>query len=390
MKNNFIRVALLLALVLAFAGGARAQTNLAAGDIAIVGITRGSSPAKLSIVALRNISAGTKIYISDYGYDESTGVFGTASLTGTSSQAEGVITWTPSATVDAGTLYTIAITPHATSPSVSGLPGTVTVSGWSNTTASPISGGGDNWFIYQGSSPTSVTTFVFAWTNTFVVLYGGKDQVAGQFVQPGSGAPNNMMSYLPPSLTLGTSAIALNRDPNSGGYHGDNNRYKGTTTGTQAQLLAAICTIGNWDTSETTVYDIAAGGFYSVNPSFTVVTPATTPAVSSPTSADLTHAAATLGGNVTSDGGATITERGVVYSATTSNADPVIGGASVVKLVATGTTGSFTTAASGLSASTNYTFKAYATNSVGTSYTTAASFTTSAPPDTTPPTHTAR
>ena len=156
MKNNFIRVALLLALVLAFAGGARAQTNLAAGDIAIVGITRGSSPAKLSIVALRNISAGTKIYISDYGYDESTGVFGTASLTGTSSQAEGVITWTPSATVDAGTLYTIAITPHATSPSVSVLPGTVTVSGWSNTTASPISGGGDNWFIYQGSSPTSV------------------------------------------------------------------------------------------------------------------------------------------------------------------------------------------------------------------------------------------
>lgn len=113
---------------------------------------------------------------------------------------------------------------------------------------------------------------------------------------------------------------------------------------------------------------------------------ATAPAVSSPTSASITHAAATLGGDVTSDGGATVTERGVVYSATSANANPLIGGSGVVKLVASGTTGSFTTAASGLSSSTNYTFKAYATNSVGTSYTTASSFATAAPPDTTPPT----
>ena len=52
---------------------------------------------------------------------------------------------------------------------------------------------------------------------------------------------------------------------------------------------------------------------------------------------------ATLGGSVFSDGGATITERGVVFARTAINANPLIGGTGVTKVPVAGTTGSFST-----------------------------------------------
>jgi hypothetical protein len=102
------------------------------------------------------------------------------------------------------------------------------------------------------------------------------------------------------------------------------------------------------------------------------------PSVTTPTSTGITANSATLGGNVTSDGGATITERGVVYALTATNPNPQIGGTGVTKLTAAGTTGVFTVNAPGLASNSNYSFKAYATNSAGTTYTSPASaFTTS-------------
>ncbi len=111
----------------------------------------------------------------------------------------------------------------------------------------------------------------------------------------------------------------------------------------------------------------------------------TAPTVTTPTFTGVTDAGATLGGNVTSDGGAAITARGLVYALTSGNADPVLGGSGVMSATAAGTTGSFTVAVGGLDASSGYSFKAYATNSVGTSYTSVATFTTMAPPDMTAP-----
>jgi len=85
----------------------------------------------------------------------------------------------------------------------------------------------------------------------------------------------------------------------------------------------------------------------------------------------ITFTGATLGGNVTSDGNATVTERGVVYATTqnptTSNTKLAIG---------TGT-GSFTTNVTGLTAGTTYYVRAYAINSQGTAYGTQETFTTS-------------
>ena len=83
-----------------------------------------------------------------------------------------------------------------------------------------------------------------------------------------------------------------------------------------------------------------------------------------------------LGGNVSLDGGAAITERGVVYALASINADPVIGGSGVIKLTASGTTGIFAVPVAGLTPGTGHVFKAYATNLKGTSYTAATAFTT--------------
>ena len=102
----------------------------------------------------------------------------------------------------------------------------------------------------------------------------------------------------------------------------------------------------------------------------------TVPTVSTLTSAGVTSSSATLGGSVTSDGGSVITGRGVVYSKTADNNNPLIGDGTATNLTAGGTTGVFTVNAASLTPGTSYTFKAYATNSEGTTYTTVATFTT--------------
>ena len=104
------------------------------------------------------------------------------------------------------------------------------------------------------------------------------------------------------------------------------------------------------------------------------------PTVTTPTSADVAATSATLGGNVTADGGATVTERGVVYSLSTQSGDPTVGGTGCTKVTASaGGTGVFTVSVTGLSGSTAYKFRAYAKNSAGTSYSSVGTFTTPAP-----------
>lgn len=106
------------------------------------------------------------------------------------------------------------------------------------------------------------------------------------------------------------------------------------------------------------------------SPPGTFTTTATAPAISTPTHTSVTHFSAVLGGNVTSDCGSAITERGVVYATSATNSDPLIGGTGVTKAVASGTTGVFTTTTTvTLLPSTQYSFKAYATNALGTTYT---------------------
>jgi len=95
-----------------------------------------------------------------------------------------------------------------------------------------------------------------------------------------------------------------------------------------------------------------------------------TPVVTTAATSSITQTTATSGGNVTSDGGSAVTERGVCYATTqnpTTASTKIVGG--------TGT-GSFTSSITGLTATTTYYVRAYATNSVGTSYGSQVTFTT--------------
>jgi hypothetical protein len=97
------------------------------------------------------------------------------------------------------------------------------------------------------------------------------------------------------------------------------------------------------------------------------------PTVTTQDVTNITLTTATGNGNVTSDGGETITERGTCYSTT---ANPTTAN---TKDIAAGTTGAFTTSIDTLSNGTLYHVRAYAINSVGTSYGADKTFTTLKP-----------
>jgi len=84
----------------------------------------------------------------------------------------------------------------------------------------------------------------------------------------------------------------------------------------------------------------------------------------------ITSTGAVSGGNITSDGGAEITARGVCWATT---ADPTVAGSKTTD--GTGT-GSFTSNITGLDPGTMYHVRAYATNSSGTTYGNDVTFTT--------------
>lgn len=120
------------------------------------------------------------------------------------------------------------------------------------------------------------------------------------------------------------------------------------------------------------------GSDTSATQSFLItLTETTVPTVALPAVSDITTISARLGGSVTSDGGLAITERGVIYAQTLWNPDPELNGFGVSDpVLAAGSTGVFSVDVTDLTPGTNYTFKAYAKNSNGTSYSSAVSFST--------------
>ncbi|HUX95040.1 MAG TPA: hypothetical protein VMV47_04845 [Bacteroidales bacterium] len=95
------------------------------------------------------------------------------------------------------------------------------------------------------------------------------------------------------------------------------------------------------------------------------------PIITTTTATSITTTTATTGGNITYDGGATVAARGVCWS---TSQDPTL----IDSHTDDGSgNSSFTSNLSGLKAGTTYFVKAYATNSVGTSYGNQISFVTS-------------
>ena len=105
------------------------------------------------------------------------------------------------------------------------------------------------------------------------------------------------------------------------------------------------------------------------------------PTVTTSSATNVTTSSATIGGNVTSDGETTVTERGVCYS--TSNSTPTTSNS---KKSSGSGLGNFTVNLTNLSAGTKYYVRAYAINEVGTSYGSTISFTTEEEPSYSKPT----
>jgi PKD repeat protein len=121
--------------------------------------------------------------------------------------------------------------------------------------------------------------------------------------------------------------------------------------------FASICLRNNATTPKVEIDEIRVG------PTWADVTPpgvqinVTTSAVTA-----ITSTTATGGGNVISDGGSTITARGICWS---TSANPTTSGNHTNE---PGTTGAFTSNMTGLTPSTTYHVRAYATNVTGTGY----------------------
>lgn len=113
------------------------------------------------------------------------------------------------------------------------------------------------------------------------------------------------------------------------------------------------------------------GTAYGEEVSFTTTAiPPDPPTVSTGSVTNITTTSATGGGNVTNDGGSAVTERGLCWS---TSHNPTINGQ---HLAAGSGTGNYTATMTHLSVNTKYYVRAYATNSVGTSYGDEVEFTT--------------
>jgi len=131
-------------------------------------------------------------------------------------------------------------------------------------------------------------------------------------------------------------------------------------------------------TANTTYYVRAyatnsSGTAYGNEVSFKTSTAISIPSVTTTAASGITQTTANSGGNISDDGGATVTARGVIWS---TSQNPTI---ALSTKTSNGTgTGTFTSNITSITANTTYYVRAYATNSTGTAYGNEVSFKTSA------------
>lgn len=237
--------------------GLKAQTILTPGDIVVLGWNSDETypNQKWAFLAMTDILAGTNIIFTDNGYDATTGNFRAASSN------DGFMTYTVPSLISRGAVV------YGTNTTING--STTGVSGQLGQTGTPgfgFSNGGDQIIAYQGSSGTaSGATFIYALNTGQNSLYGTN----GSWYTGGAAVTLDPLSYIPPGLTNGVTAVALTSGGGnfsvgtgllgSANYGFDNMAYGGTTTGTKSTLLTAIANPVNWLGSDATAFNLAAG-----------------------------------------------------------------------------------------------------------------------------------
>jgi uncharacterized protein (TIGR02145 family) len=135
-----------------------------------------------------------------------------------------------------------------------------------------------------------------------------------------------------------------------------------------SSLFISAQTVMNIHQSNGTVLQLPLNTIDSIT--YTIPNPGNLAALTTLPIGNITTSGATSGGNITNDGGSTITSRGICWAIssnpTTADNSSVNGSG----------TGSFTSNLSGLTGGTTYYVRAYAINSAGTAYGNEVSFTT--------------
>ena len=196
MKSFAKKFGLVLLITCLITGMAMAQST---GEVCIIG-SNADAPDIVLIVALVDVSGSLDIYLTDNEWNGSAW----------NDQNEGNMKYTtPVAGLDAGDVVELDCGNKTATV------GTLVQDGGSFN----LSGSGDQFYMYLGSSATAPTTFLFA-----ITLYGAW----------GAGELTNT------NLTSGTDALIFANAT-------DNTRYDGTRTGTIAELKTAIADeAGNW------------------------------------------------------------------------------------------------------------------------------------------------
>ena len=201
-----MKKAVLFCLLAALATPVAAQTTqtLSPGDVALVGFNA-DNPDAFAFVTLVDLVPGTQVIITDKGWQTSTSAL---------RMGEGEAIWTAKTAVPAGTVITITNDEGFTASrdsvfSEGGL---------------QLATDGDQLIAYQGEE--SAPTF----------LYGLNSHGEDGTWQDDATSAND--SALPPGLERGTTSLALSEI--------DNAVYTGPTSGTRADLLAAISNAANW------------------------------------------------------------------------------------------------------------------------------------------------
>ena len=247
-----------------------------------------------------------------------------------------------------------------------------------SSTYSVTSGSGTGTFTGNITGLSPATTYYvrsFA-TNSVGTVYGTEISFNTTAI-----APTVSATAVPASIT-GSSASSGGTISSNGGATVTVSGVVWSTTSTPTIALATKTTngtaTGTYTSSLTglapaTLYYVRAyatnsiGTSYGPERSFTTL--AIAPTISGTASAtSITSSTATTGGTITSDGGATVTSRGIVYGTTT--------GSSTFSVTSGTGTGTYTISLTGLLPATTYYVRSFATNSVGTVYGTETNFTT--------------
>jgi large repetitive protein len=286
------RLLCLLAIFIFFASAVFAQTTLVAGDIAFTGYNTDDNTVNgptanddFSFILLKNITSGTVIYFTDFGWRSDAPAFQTANPCGASTGAtsDGIIQWTATSDLAYGTQIRIRCRTNlsATLGSVTGIQATFNVA----TDYLSLASGGDQVFAYQGTfaAPTLLAGISAngPWDATLTDC---------QF--------SSAMSTLPAALSSNSYAVAITPEV-------DNARLKSSVmlTGNAATDITAIHDAANWDVNDVTAF---------------LLPPVLTAAPVVTTSAGAT--AHTQGTPVIVDGGITVTDadNANLFSATIS------------------------------------------------------------------------